>query len=313
MADGRFPTLISKDRAANSGSNAIFTTLVDAAGDQIAIDGSGNIGAILAANSGVDIGDVTINNAAGASAVNIQDGGNSITIDDGGGSITVDGTVTTTLSSEKVDDAAFTVATDKVLVLGGFADDTSPDSVDEGDVGALRMTLDRKLLVRLVGASDGNRLDIDASGHAQVDIAAISVTTFPVSKNTSVNSETNPIFVSTVNTVVSGSEIHNYSTATVAADTASNHDYTVAGTTFLCKQVLGSASGAAKFEVQSGPVASLTTKAVFFVSDNGGTERVEFNPPLEVPVTSTGTLRVIRTNRENQSQDLYSTIIGNDI
>ena len=35
----------------------------------------------LAANSGVDIGDVTINNAAGASAVNIQDGGNTITVD----------------------------------------------------------------------------------------------------------------------------------------------------------------------------------------------------------------------------------------
>lgn len=33
------------------------------------------------ANSGVDIGDVTINNAAGAAAVNIQDGGNSITVD----------------------------------------------------------------------------------------------------------------------------------------------------------------------------------------------------------------------------------------
>lgn len=36
---------------------------------------------ILGANSGVDIGDVTINNGAGASAVNIQDGGNSITVD----------------------------------------------------------------------------------------------------------------------------------------------------------------------------------------------------------------------------------------
>jgi len=36
---------------------------------------------ILGANSGVDIGDVTINNGNGASAVNIQDGGNSITVD----------------------------------------------------------------------------------------------------------------------------------------------------------------------------------------------------------------------------------------
>jgi len=35
----------------------------------------------LQANSGVDVGDVTINNAAGASAVNIQDGGNVITVD----------------------------------------------------------------------------------------------------------------------------------------------------------------------------------------------------------------------------------------
>ena len=42
--------------------------------------GSASIG-ILGANSGTDIGDVTINNASGASAVNIQDGGNSITID----------------------------------------------------------------------------------------------------------------------------------------------------------------------------------------------------------------------------------------
>ena len=43
--------------------------------------------------NGTDIGDVTINNTGGGSAVNIQDGGNVISIDDAGGSITVDGTV----------------------------------------------------------------------------------------------------------------------------------------------------------------------------------------------------------------------------
>lgn len=69
--------------------------------------GSNSIG-VLGANSGVDIGDVTINNAAGASAVNIQDGGNSITVDgtiaisnasipvtDNAGSLTVDAPVGT--------------------------------------------------------------------------------------------------------------------------------------------------------------------------------------------------------------------------
>lgn len=42
---------------------------------------SGAATAALQTQPGVDIGDVTINNGAGASAVNIQDGGNSITID----------------------------------------------------------------------------------------------------------------------------------------------------------------------------------------------------------------------------------------
>lgn len=50
--------------------NLVFAT------DKVDISGS-----TLSANSGVDIGDVTINNAAGASAVNIQDGGNSVTVD----------------------------------------------------------------------------------------------------------------------------------------------------------------------------------------------------------------------------------------
>jgi hypothetical protein len=45
--------------------------------------GTASIG-ILGANSGVDIGDITINNSTGASAVNIQDGGNSITVDNAG-------------------------------------------------------------------------------------------------------------------------------------------------------------------------------------------------------------------------------------
>lgn len=50
--------------------------------------------------------------------------------------------------SEKVaDDAAFTAGTTKVQPVGFFADETATDSVDEGDVGASRMTLDRKQIV----------------------------------------------------------------------------------------------------------------------------------------------------------------------
>lgn len=70
---------------------------VDDNGSSLTVDGTVSLGAgaasigILGANSGVDIGDVTINNASGGSAVNIQDGGNSITID---GTVAISGTVT---------------------------------------------------------------------------------------------------------------------------------------------------------------------------------------------------------------------------
>lgn len=54
---------------------------ISLAGEAVVLGaGSASVGT-LGANSGVDIGDVTVNNASGANAVNIQDGGNSITVD----------------------------------------------------------------------------------------------------------------------------------------------------------------------------------------------------------------------------------------
>lgn len=125
------------------------------------------------ANSGVDIGDVTINNASGASAVNIQDGGNSITVD---GTVAVSGTVTVAshavtnagtfatqvdgaaltalqLLDDPVfaDDAAFTLSTSKGSIAAGVAvntDGTDPTAVSaEGDAAALRTDMNRILLV----------------------------------------------------------------------------------------------------------------------------------------------------------------------
>ncbi len=46
-----------------------------------------------------------------------------------------------------MDDAAFTPGTDRVIPVGFTADESAPDSVDEGDIGAARMTLDRKQIV----------------------------------------------------------------------------------------------------------------------------------------------------------------------
>lgn len=49
--------------------------------------------AALQTQPGVDIGDVTVNNGAGAAAVNVQDGGNSLTVD---GSVSITGSVAVT-------------------------------------------------------------------------------------------------------------------------------------------------------------------------------------------------------------------------
>jgi len=181
---------VSRNLDDNALSNELYVGISDGT-EQLLVNADGSLNA-------------TINNAAGASAVNIQDGGNSITIDDGAGSITVDGSVTVSatdldirdLSASQdnvaisdgtdtlavntdgsinvqgtfsnpsiiVDDSAFTVASDSVTVFGGIA---TSDSVDAGDAGALRMLTNRALVVALEDA-DGDGIAIAADGSIAV-------------------------------------------------------------------------------------------------------------------------------------------------
>lgn len=53
------------------------------------------------------------------------------------------------------DDAAFTPATSKVQAVGYFVDETATDSADEGDIGASRMTPDRKHIVTVQPHTNG--------------------------------------------------------------------------------------------------------------------------------------------------------------
>ena len=410
MADGNFPTLVSKDRDANVVTNPIFVNLTDGT-TGVGVDGSGNLQVVVnaALPAGTNnIGDVdvlsvipgtgatnlgkAVDDAAGATDTGVaplairDDVLTTLTPVDGDYvNLRVDSTgalwVNPGSSNSNViaDDSAFTPAVSFVGAAGFFADETTPDSVNEGDIGAARMTLDRKQLMVLVDATtDTQRLAIDASGNANAILAANSgtdigdvdvtsvipgvgatnlgkavdtaggatdtgvaalfirddalTTLTPVDGDyvrgrttstgavwvsdvtLSANSQSTPLYVQVVTTGVSATEIHDYDTAAaVAGDATSNHDYTVAGTTFLLKSIIMSSSGGSKVEVQTGPVASLVSMAVGFVTKEGGTLQLDFDPAKEVPVTSTGTVRLIRTNRQGQAQDLYSTIIGNDI
>lgn len=113
-----------------------------------------------------------------------------------------------------------------------------------------------------------------------------------------------------------GTEVHNFNEGVdIAKDATSNHDYSVAdGDTFLLSKIHCAASGKMKVEVQVGDGAAVevfTTVAVNFNS----TAKPECSFTPEVPVVVTGTVntttvRVIKTNLDNQPQSLYSTVIG---
>jgi hypothetical protein len=66
-----------------------------------------------------------------------------------------------------VDDSSFGVGTDSVAPLGGLFDNVTPDSVDEGDSGFVRMSANRNLFINIRDAAGNERgLNIDVNGEA---------------------------------------------------------------------------------------------------------------------------------------------------
>jgi len=318
MADGIFPSVISKDRDDNAIANPIFVQISDGV-EIIEVNADGSINVLLGANSGVDIGDVDVTSVIpGVGATNLgkaedavhssgdvgveilvvrndtlatlvdTDGDYAPLQVDADGALYVTGSFATTSAEVILDDSAFTPAVSSVAMVGFFVDETATDSVDEGDGGAARMTADRKQLMVITDATtDANRLTVNADGSVNVNL---------------------------VNAVVAG-EIHDYDTAAaVVSDATDNHDYSVAVSTFLLKSVIVAGSGNIKAEILAGPIAGLVAVATVFLNGKeGDTQQVFFDPPVEVPLASSGTVRVIRTNRQGSATDVYSTIIGSQL
>jgi hypothetical protein len=151
----------------DDGTN-IQSVHVDSAGDlQIDVLTSalptGAATSALQTQPGVDIGDVTINNASGGSAVNIQDGGNSITVD---GAVTTSGTVTEAnsaailTSTQLLDDTVatlgtttYTEATTKGNVIGAVRRDANTTLVDTtNEVAPLQVNSTGELKVAQIQA-----------------------------------------------------------------------------------------------------------------------------------------------------------------
>jgi len=300
MADSAFKTQVSADEDANALANPMFIQLSD-----------------------------------GSAALSVT-----------GGVLDVNATVV--LDTSYVDDSAFVIGTDRVNAQGFLADETATDSVDEGDIGLARMTLDRRMIVSseqsgtwtvavsgtvavtqsgawsvTVTATD---LDIRDLAHTQDSVALGDGTGVLVdvldgtidALQVAITDGTDQLGINadgSINVVVAGSsgtKVHDYATATPGAGASANNDYTVVGTTFELSKVQWAGSGKMKVEIQTGPLASLATVAVGFTDKDTGDEII-FDPVVVVPVTSTGTVRVIMTNRQGAAVDVNSTIMGNDI
>jgi len=171
-------------------------TLYDSAGAEIAVGGGTQYDEDTAHVSGDKVTMAGVVRSDTASAKATTDGDRSVLISDASGRlhVNVGATVSTPVTNAgtfvtqengaaltalqllddtvKTDDAAFTPATDKVLMIGAQADETTPDAVNEGDAGALRMTLNRAMHVNL-RAADGTELT--AAQDATHDSAALTV------------------------------------------------------------------------------------------------------------------------------------------
>lgn len=142
---GNLATLTAKDFATSANQSTIIghvdgieglLTTIDADTSSLAAEDFATQTTLAAINSklvtGTDIGDVTINNAAGASAVNIQDGGNSITVD---GTVAVSSVIagTGTTSLGKAEDAAHASGHTGVMGLAVRSDTAASLAGTTGD------------------------------------------------------------------------------------------------------------------------------------------------------------------------------------
>jgi hypothetical protein len=100
-----------------------LATIDDGAGNRLTIDGSGYITSNINGTVTVDANgsDVTVDNAAGAAAVNIQDGGNSITVDGTVAVSSIGGTVTVSATDLDIRDLDYTLDNVEIKDAAGDA------------------------------------------------------------------------------------------------------------------------------------------------------------------------------------------------
>lgn len=191
--------------------------------------------------------------------------------------------------------------------LGALTPDGVYDAADNtkpGNTGLIASTRnvtpgDTTQTQRLTSVTNGTKRLLDIALHDE---------------DGAVFSASNPLPVTNVDS--EGAEVNDYNTvASVAAAATSNHDYTVTALkTLKLSQIWASASGKLKIEVQVETGVATGVFTTRFVGFNSTANTNILIPVGEnISVAAGVRVRVIRTNKDNQSQDVYSTISGHEI
>lgn len=149
--------------------------------------------------------------------------------------------------------------------------------------------------------TQGMEVDSDNDAHVKAKLRDDAGDAFGV--------EANPVYVTLTDNP--NDEVHDFDVATAIAKNASDtHSYNNANGAKIRSLHL-SASGHAKFEISFGPTSSEVLKYVYFNSTANPNIVAEFPDPISLP--NTDTMIITKTNLDNQAQDLYSTINGEDL
>ena len=159
----------------------------------------------------------------------------------------------------------------------------------------------------------------NATGAANFGNGATGAQTLRVAANLAIAgadvSGTNPVPVSITSALV-GTSVNDYKAASaIAAGSSDNHDYTITTSkTFQGKLIWASASGLMKIEVQISPDGTtFTSKWVGFNSTATPNIYLQLDELVFLESGTGSKIRVICTNLDKKSQDLYSTISGTEV
>lgn len=230
------------------------------------------------------------------------------------------------LTSDKADGPASPGTASSFSMLGGAIYNSSPISLTTGQQASLQSDSAGRLLV------DGSQVTQPVSGTVTANqggapwsqnITQISGASPSASNSLPVEISLGSSFVSSSNPLPviidpagAGTPIMDYKDASaIAAGSSDNHDYTVtAGKTLHLQQIESSAAGKAKMvlQIETGVATSIFTP---LAAQFNSTATPDMSLIIQAPIlVAAGVrVRVTMTNRDNQADDLYSSIIGFEI